>query len=334
MAEALHNINREDIDAASISSSDNSDECEEVELVEELVQDVIGSKHEMVLVPVSKSLNAASSSSMQTGEAQREVEAQKQYYCETFLLCIQTLKQEQLIKRSPKGKRIMVILDAMERLVVEKKFEICVAELVQTMDRCLIRASQIHHLPAAVQCTIWSEFHSTRCSLETKRIWETLICKIPEAQSQEHQFTMQILLDRILKRLIKSKAQKKLDGLSSALANVQTQPLTMLESNAIRYMAGYVAVSLLRRYRKPSKNIKLQEKRSFFVKVLSRMKCTNQPGEPTTTYEYSKLWSELIDRGGLYHINDKVNNYDCVLYPCHAVSHFDPILFLRRCFCV
>ncbi len=84
MAEALHNVNGEDIDAASISSSENSsDEYEKVELVEELVQDDIGSKHEMILVPGSrtKSFNAATliSSSMHTGEAQK-ADAQKQYY--------------------------------------------------------------------------------------------------------------------------------------------------------------------------------------------------------------------------------------------------------------
>ncbi len=78
----------------------------------------------MILVPsktiksevIQKSLNAdahASSSSMQTGEAQEICEAQKQYYCETFLSCIQALKQEELIKRSPKGKQITVTLDAM-----------------------------------------------------------------------------------------------------------------------------------------------------------------------------------------------------------------------------
>ncbi len=207
------------------------------------MQDDIGSKHEMILVPAgsrTKSFNAATSSSMQTDEAQK-ADAQKQYYCETFLLCVQTLKQEELIKRSPKGKRITVILDAMEQFVVQES----VAELVRRVDMCLTTASQSHYLPAAIQSTIWSEFHRTRCSLETKRIWETLICEIPEAQSQEHHLIMQLLLDRILKRIIKSTSDAKLYGGSSALANVQTQPLTTLESNAVRYMAGYVAVSLL-----------------------------------------------------------------------------------------
>ena len=37
------------------------------------------------------------------------------------------------------------------------------------------------------------------------------------------------------------------------------------------------------------------------------MKAVDQPGEPDSVLEYTKEWSELIDRGGLYHINDMVN---------------------------
>ncbi len=64
----------------------------------------------------------------------------------------------------------------MEQFVVQKN--VSVAELVQRVDMCLTTA---HYLPAAIQGTIWSEFHRTRCSVETKKIWETLICEIPEA---------------------------------------------------------------------------------------------------------------------------------------------------------
>ena len=30
----------------------------------------------------------------------------------------------------------------------------------------------------------------------------------------------------------------------------------------------------------------------------------DQPGEPESMLDYTKLWSDLIDRGGLYHINE------------------------------
>ena len=36
------------------------------------------------------------------------------------------------------------------------------------------------------------------------------------------------------------------------------------------------------------------------------MKALEQPGDPESPSQYSTLWMELIDRGGLYHISDDV----------------------------
>ena len=84
------------------------------------------------------------------------------------------------------------------------------------------------------------------------------------------------------------------------------RPLTVMESSAVRYMSGFVAVSLLKKYRKPTKQPKLKVKRALFVCVLSRMKAVDQPGEPDSVFDYTRLWSDLIDQGGLYHINDEI----------------------------
>ena len=86
------------------------------------------------------------------------------------------------------------------------------------------------------------------------------------------------------------------------------KPLTMCECNGIRYMAGYVAVKLLKKFRKRSKNAAIQLKRRLFVKTLESMKAFEQPGEPDSLTEYTSLWIELIDRGGLYRINNNVYN--------------------------
>lgn len=72
-------------------------------------------------------------------------------------------------------------------------------------------------------------------------------------------------------------------------------------------MAGFVAVNLLKKFRKPSKNQQTKHKRDLFVCVLTSMQALGQPGEPETVIEYSTLWSETIDQGGLYHINDEVH---------------------------
>ena len=36
------------------------------------------------------------------------------------------------------------------------------------------------------------------------------------------------------------------------------------------------------------------------------MKAENQPGEPGSVLDYTMLWAELTDCGGLYHINNQV----------------------------
>ena len=72
-------------------------------------------------------------------------------------------------------------------------------------------------------------------------------------------------------------------------------------------MAGYVSIKLLKKYQKPTKHEELKIKHQFFVKVLRQMQATDQPGDVDTLSDYTRLWSELIDRGGLYHISDEVS---------------------------
>ena len=83
-------------------------------------------------------------------------------------------------------------------------------------------------------------------------------------------------------------------------------PLTMQEKSAIRYMTGYVAIKLLKRYRKLSKHEQVQFKCQLFVCVLQGMSAADQPDSVQCLEDYTRLWSELIDRGGLYRINDEV----------------------------
>ena len=100
MAEAFYNFDEDDA-----SSSAEHSEGEEVELVEKLVQDDVESEHKMMLVSRKvKTLQASMATSSGTDEVQEEGEAQRHYYCQTFLFSIATLKQEQLIQRSPRGK--------------------------------------------------------------------------------------------------------------------------------------------------------------------------------------------------------------------------------------
>ena len=125
---------------------------------------------------------------------------------------------------------------------------------------------------------------------------------IAESCRQESELALQLLFDRILKKLLHNKAAAKKQS-TAGTQDDSVRPLTAMESNAVRYMSGYVAVSL---YRKPTKQSQVKVKQALFVRVLSRMKAVDQPGEPDSVLDYTRLWSDFIDRGGLYHINDEV----------------------------
>ena len=51
----------------------------------------------------------------------------------------------------------------------------------------------------------------------------------------------------------------------------------------------------------------------MFSQVLSRMGANDQSVSVDTFSDYTTLWSELIDRGGLYHVNDEVKySLECI----------------------
>jgi hypothetical protein len=118
---------------------------------------------------------------------------------------------------------------------------------------------------------------------------------------------------------------------SKSSASGSGRPLTAIETNAVRYMAGYVAVNLLKRYNKPTKHAQLKIKRNYFVRVLKGMKATEQPEMiDDSVVDYSRVWSDLIDRGGLYHISDDVSIVD----PIVALRMIVHVSIELRCMCM
>ena len=99
--------------------------------------------------------------------------------------------------------------------------------------------------------------------------------------------------------------ENKANSVRKVMNSESNSALTNLKKSAVRYMAGYVAITLLKRYRKPSARPEVQLKHKLFIAVLGRMSADNQPESIDSLEDYSRLWSELIDHGGLYHINDQ-----------------------------
>ena len=220
-----------------------------------------------------------------------------------FLAVLSATMQEDLIKRSPKGQRVSILLDHIQHLD-HGRVEGIAHLITSHLDTCLL-AGKKHKLPSVAQGAVWSAFHRLRLKQDIRHAWKSfVVINLPAPLHNENELALQIVLDRVLKKMISFKANvSKNPAVNSAR---QPRPLTYVESNGIRYMAGYVAVKLIKKYKRGSKNKDIDQKFKLFVKVLQQMKANNQTGEPDSPSEYSTMWMEVIDRGGLYHINDDI----------------------------
>ena len=206
------------------------------------------------------------------------------------------LRSKPIIQRSPRGQIADKVLQFME----EKRDECSEISvfLLGKVYACLVSGDK-YKLPTTRAGYMWNSFHRFRNGQEVKKVWKSFITTI-QAPSNESELALQVLLSAIIEKMLSNKASA-----CASSTSTQQPDLTEREKNAVRYMAGYVAVSLLKRYKKPSSNKKLTLKRKLFVTVLQRMSAENQPDVESVEH-YSTLWSELIDRGGIFKISDQV----------------------------
>ena len=82
----------------------------------------------------------------------------------------------------------------------------------------------------------------------------------------------------------------------STRSESNTITLTAEEDNAIRYVCGYVASTLIKKFKKIKEEPSVQ-----FVECLGSM---GSIGDDSSYLKYTSEWLESIDRGGLFHTND------------------------------
>ena len=175
-----------------------------------------------------------------------------------------SLKVEELIRRSPREKRVGSLLDEVNKIEAEKVAQIAIL-FISKASGCIISGYK-HKLPSAAQ-SVFSTFHQFRRSWEMKQIWRVFVSThLPESCRQESELALQLLLDRLLKKLHNNKADAKKQSTASS-QTYSVRSFTVMESNTVRYMSGYVAVSLLKKYRKLTKHPQLKVKRALFVCV-------------------------------------------------------------------
>ena len=96
---------------------------------------------------------------------------------------------------------------------------------------------------------VWVTFHKFRFSESLLETWPSFlrVVKAPLPLQAEAQLTLQLLVDRLFKHLITITAET---DCKYNVQKAQDVHLTLREQNAIRYMAGYVAVKLKKKIQK------------------------------------------------------------------------------------
>ena len=136
---------------------------------------------------------------------------------------------------------------------------------------------------------IWSAFHQLRIG-DAEKMWCSLFDMegIPKLSPLVYQH----INEKLYADLIKSHFSATLDSHSS----VDVPALTADEENMIRYAAGFVPFKLLKWYEKSSTVDAV-----CFTECLSSLAVD---GDESSLLEYTTKWTRLVNRGGLFEIND------------------------------
>ncbi len=137
---------------------------------------------------------------------------------------------------------------------------------------------------------MWCNFHTLRTSKDYFMLWNQFLKGSIQAGFDPIFF--QYITDHIFKQLIKQVTSRSRMNLSDDSDRVET--LSYEEKKALRYAAGYVPRNLLAKI-----------KRSGQLRKEGLELCLIDLIEEDGIYDESQEWTNILDRGGLLHINTK-----------------------------
>ena len=137
---------------------------------------------------------------------------------------------------------------------------------------------------------MWTAFHCLRVK-DLPPLWDALFKDLscPISEADEVALLTQHINEKLFERIVSQQATVE-------PSEVEVPPLTENEANALRYAAGYVPFALKQ---KPSK-------RPEFTNFLSTLAVA---GEESDYIAYTRRWVNLVDRGGLFRVNDQLYTF-------------------------
>ena len=215
---------------------------------------------------------------------------------------LQCLLNEEHLQSSPRGHGV-IALGAFLAQQGDCRASVDIAvQLCSRLSELLEGSKRHRRLPTAVIGKVWSNFHKLRFDPKIQALWVSYQAAIttPPSLQGEGKLLLQLLLDRILKRLIADEATE----CSTAAVPERHVCLSSQEQNVVRYMAGYVVRKMKKKFTEPSKQLEIQRKRQLFLRVLSAMESKDRHDD-VSSFQTTCDWVEMIDREGLCHVSDE-----------------------------
>lgn len=174
-------------------------------------------------------------------------------------------------------------------------FEKFSTEMVVYLQDVVSSTAKPYKLTSSKREHLWTKFHCIRMKGKLPSLWDELVKKmnINVTDSLLQQSVFQEVFELCLKEHFSTSTSAENES-----NDVSDIVLTADELNIIRYVSGYIARTLLKRYEKqPQKNpCNVQ-----FITCLGEMAVA---GEGDDVLSYTRKWIDQVNRGGLFPTNN------------------------------
>ncbi|SMN01561.1 hypothetical protein SPONN_2632 [uncultured Candidatus Thioglobus sp.] len=146
---------------------------------------------------------------------------------------------------------------------------------------------------------MWSNFHTIRCSDEFRRLWNTFLLQSLKSEVSSPIF-YQYITDKFFRQLIALHFPTQ-DNMECS--GIVLDSLTYEELNVLRYGAGYVCRALRKKVSaKPNKK-----------ELLLSLDELLEDQEENGSYDPTKDWIDITNRGGLLYVSDEAFRMFCAI---------------------
>ena len=209
------------------------------------------------------------------------------------------IREEKLIVNATKGPQVIAITEALLRGLKSAEVSNFNSSMVEQIQACL----KANKNGRVVLSKMWRGFHLLRLSTATLSLWENCIriCHLAEDVVSASGMTLQIVLKRMMQNVIKQLTKSSVSTTPSHHIGLE---LSMKDLDVIRYVAGYVILKMKKKF----------SNQASFINAL--LDTTHEYCNVDTIQDYSRVWVEQVDRGGLYHVNsdffETLKSIECV----------------------